>query len=93
MLYLDYMLMMISILVVKIYSKDELIKEVKTKNGKVSIDNLELGKYYIKEISTLKDYVLDETKSSFELTFKDQYTSLIIKDMTLNNYYKKEKLK
>lgn len=76
----------------KIYSKDELIKEVKTKNGKVSIDNLELGKYYIKEISTLKDYVLDETKSSFELTFKDQYTSLIIKDMTLNNYYKKGKV-
>ena len=30
----------------KIYSKDELIKEVKTKNGKVSIDNLELGKYF-----------------------------------------------
>lgn len=54
---------------------------------------MELGKYYIKEISTLKDYVLDETKYSFELTFKDQYTSLIIKDMTLNNYYKKEKLK
>lgn len=76
----------------KIYSKDELIKEVKTKNGKVSIDNLELGKYYIKEISTLKDYVLDETKSSFKLTFKDQYTSLIIKDMTLNNYYKKGKV-
>ncbi len=76
----------------KIYSKDELIKEVKTKNGKVSIDNLELGKYYIKEISTLKDYVLDETKYSFELTFKDQYASLIIKDMTLNNYYKKGKV-
>lgn len=76
----------------KIYSKDELIKKVKTKNGKVSIDNLELGKYYIKEISTLKDYVLDETKYSFELTFKDQYTSLIIKDMTLNNYYKKGKV-
>lgn len=76
----------------KIYSKDELIKEVKTKNGKVSIDNLELGKYYIKEISTLKDYVLDETKYSFELTFKDQYTSLIIKDMTLNNYHKKGKV-
>lgn len=76
----------------KIYSKDELIKEVKTKNDKVSIDNLELGKYYIKEISTLKDYVLDETKYSFELTFKDQYTSLIIKDMTLNNYYKKGKV-
>lgn len=76
----------------KIYSKDELIKKVKTKNGKVSIDNLELGKYYIKEISTLKDYVLDETKYSFELTFKDQYTSLIIKDMALNNYYKKGKV-
>ena len=53
---------------------------------------MELGKYYIKEISTLKDYVLDETKYSFELTFKDQYTSLIIKDMTLNNYYKKGKV-
>ncbi len=73
----------------KIYSKDDLVKEVITKDGKVSIKDLELGKYYIKEIATLNDYVLDTTKYSFELTYKDQYTKVIMKDITIDNFYKK----
>lgn len=73
----------------KIYSKDELIKEVFTKDGKVSIKDLELGKYYIKEIETLEDYVLDTTKYSFELTYKDQYTKVILDSVSIDNFYKK----
>ena len=73
----------------KKYSKDELIQEVITKDGKVSIDNLELGKYYLKELSTNDNHSLDETLYSFEITYKDQYTNIVVKDIELQNYYKK----
>ena len=73
----------------KKYLKDELIQEVITKDGKVSIDNLELGKYYLKELSTNDNHSLDETLYSFEITYKDQYTNIVVKDIELQNYYKK----
>lgn len=51
------------------YKKDELIKELKTNElGKVYIDNLELGKYYIKQISSNSDNVKDNNKYIFEIT-------------------------
>ena len=70
-------------------SKDELITTVTTNNGKAVIDNLELGKYYIKEKSTDNNHVLDEKIYTFELKYKDQYTKEIVKDVELQNYYKK----
>ena len=73
----------------KKYSKDELITTVTTNNGKAVIDNLELGKYYIKEKSTDNNHVLDEKIYTFELKYKDQYTKEIVKDVELQNYYKK----
>ena len=71
------------------YSKDELIQEVIIKDGKVSIDNLELGKYYLKELSTDDNHTLDKTLYSFELTYEDQYTNIVVKNIELQNYYKK----
>ena len=73
----------------KKYSKDELITTVTTNNGKAVIENLELGKYYIKEKSTDNNHVLDEKIYTFELKHKDQYTKEIVKDVVLQNYYKK----
>lgn len=77
----------------KKYSKDDLITTVVTENGMVVIDDLELGKYYLKEISTDDNHVLDTKKYSFELKYKDQYTSLITKDIEIKNYMKKGTLK
>lgn len=73
----------------KKYSKDELITTVITADGKATIDGLELGKYYIKEKSTDNNHVLDEKIYTFELKYKDQYTKEIVKDVELQNYYKK----
>ena len=73
----------------KKYSKDELITTVTTNNGKAVIEDLELGKYYIKEKSTYNNHVLDEKIYTFELKYKDQYTKEIVKDVELQNYYKK----
>ena len=50
-----------------IYKKGDLIDYKFTdKEGKIIFDNLELGKYYVKELQTLKEYVLDKKKYSFE---------------------------
>lgn len=73
----------------KKYSKDELITTVITVDGQAIIDNLELGKYYLKEKTTDKNHVLDDKLYTFELKYKDQYTKEIIKDVELQNYYKK----
>ena len=73
----------------KKYSKDELITTVITVDGQARIDNLELGKYYLKEKTTDKNHVLDDKLYTFELKYKDQYTKEIIKDVELQNYYKK----
>ena len=72
------------------YKKDTLIKELITdENGYVSLDNLYLGKYYLQEISTTNNHVLDKTKYSFELKYKDQYTAVITYTTTLENHLPK----
>ena len=71
------------------YKKDELIGTYKTnKDGNIVVENLYLGKYYIKEIETDDDHVLDEKKHEFELKYKDQYTEVISIGLELNNKLK-----
>lgn len=76
----------------KKYSKDDLVATLITENGFVSIDSLELGKYYLKELETMDNYILDDKIYPFELVFKDQYTSLILNESNLKNYLVKGKL-
>lgn len=56
--------------VIEIYTEsDELIFSGKTdENGKVVIENLKVGKYYIEEISPATGYILNEDKVYFEIT-------------------------
>ena len=76
-----------------IYKKGDLIDYKFTdKEGKIIFDNLELGKYYVKELQTLKEYVLDKKKYSFELKYKDQYTDVVHYNLNLVNYLKKGEL-
>ena len=72
------------------YKKNTLIKELITdENGYVSLDNLYLGKYYLQEISTTNNHVLDTTKYSFELKYKNQYTAVVTFTTTLENHLPK----
>ena len=71
------------------YYKDEFIGTYKTINGKITIDNLPLGSYYIKEVSTIDNYILDKERHNFSLEYKDQYTDDIQISLTLNNYLAK----
>ena len=75
------------------YKKDDLISKITTdSNGYASLDNLELGEYYIKEISSNLGHIVDDNKSVFELKYKDKYSDLVIEKLELKNYLPKSKL-
>ena len=46
-------------------------------NGKITIDNLALGKYYYQEIAAPVGYVRDENVYTFELKYKDDKTAVV----------------
>jgi len=76
-----------------VHTKDELVAELVTdENGQGNVDNLELGKYYLLELETSFNHVLDETQYNFELKYKDQYTAEIIMETTFSNHLPKGKL-
>lgn len=69
------------------------IKEGITDNeGNLKFDNIYLGHYYIKELETLDEYVLDENEYDFELLYKDQYTPVIVYSKAILNIIKTGKL-
>lgn len=71
------------------FKKDDLIIESDTNaNGKLVFDNLYLGKYYLKELETLNNFVLDENIYEIELTYKDQYTPVVVYSKAITNILK-----
>ena len=50
--------------------------------------NLDLGKYYVKELETLDGFVLDKTKHYIELNYKDINNSSYIFKTNQNTTYK-----
>ena len=76
-----------------IYHKNDLVMILETdENGYAKVDNLYLGKYYLQEIETVNNHVLDLKKYEFELKYKDQYTANIEYKITINNYLPKGEL-
>ena len=53
--------------------------------GKIIVEELELGKYYYKEVQASDGYILDDTTHSFELNYKDQYTGIIYAETSKTN--------
>lgn len=69
-----------------IYQKDKLIATFITdNNGLIKISDLPLGKYYVKELKTLDGYILDSEKHEIELNYQDEYTSIVKKNITIEN--------
>lgn len=69
-----------------IYEKDTLIAELVTNaDGYTSIDNLYLGEYYLKELKTVSNHVLDSNIYTFKLEYKDQYTAEVLYTIDLEN--------
>ncbi len=49
------------------------------------LENLKLGKYYLKEVSTIDDYLLDDNWYTINLEYQDQYTALVTERIDLKN--------
>ena len=60
--------------------------------GKLIFNNLELGNYYLKEVETLDEYVLDNTKHEITLKYIDQYTPVVTYETLVENKLKKGSL-
>lgn len=60
-----------------VIKKDEqLITVFSDKNGNIKIDNIPVGEYYIKELSTIDGYIVDNKKYEFTID-KDNYKVVI----------------
>jgi len=75
-----------------IYKKDELIKEIITQEGLATITDLPLGHYYIKEVNTSSNYILDTKEYDINLEYINQYTDTVTKEITIKNTLKKGNL-
>lgn len=72
------------------YKKDELVDIIVTqKNGKGSSKLLPIGKYYVKEIETHQNYILDTTIYSFEIKQEDNAIPIVYVYHKLKNQLKK----
>jgi len=70
-----------------VYSKDELVDELTTDSfGHAAITNIPLGNYYLKEVKTQPDYLLDETNYDISLSYQDEETSIVNITFELINY-------
>lgn len=73
-----------------IYEKDSIVKELTTnKEGKTKIDDLPLGKYYLKEISTVNNHILDDKIYDITLSYIDEITPIVNEEIEINNYLPK----
>ncbi len=71
------------------YRKNTKIGEYITdEEGGILINDLYLGKYYLKELATLDKYILDENEYDVALDYKDQYTAIVTNSITLTNQEK-----
>lgn len=77
--------------VFEVYDKDmKLVGTITTdENGFGKLENLKLQKYFLKEVSSSLDNLLDEKLYEIELVYKDQYTPVIIHTFKLKNYLPK----
>ena len=76
-----------------LYHKDDEIQELETDdNGYCMIDDLPLGKYYLKEVKSNKDNQISSVIYDVNLLYKDQYTEKILENIDIYNYIQKGKL-
>lgn len=54
-------------------------------NGIASLENLPLGKYYVREVATAHGYVLDDEIRHIDLTYRDQDTPVVTFDEDWQN--------
>ena len=72
-----------------VYNKDALVAELTiNEERQASIDDLYLGKYYIKEITPSEGYTLDETEYDVTLAYQGQTTATVTIDQRVKERVK-----
>ena len=72
------------------YHKGDLVESVKTdENGYASSKKLPLGKYFVVEVETKDDYILDTTEHHIELKEVDNRTETVYSSIEMTNKLKK----
>lgn len=68
-----------------LYSKDQLVAKFPPTEdmGKATLNNLYLGKYYVKEISASKGYLVDDTKYPVTLSYESQNVAVVTASKTV----------
>lgn len=76
-----------------IFSKDALVEKCVTDDGGLcKYDNLPLGEYYLKEVKSNYDNVIENEVYYINLEYKDQYTDIINYNVDVFNYLNKGKV-
>lgn len=66
-----------------IYKKDELVTSLKTdENGSASVNNLYLGKYYVKEITPPVGYLIDTEEHDIDCSYEGQSVPTVERSVT-----------
>lgn len=70
----------------RIWNNNGYDKEFTTdKNGKITVEKLKIGTYSYQETYSINGYLLDTKTYTFELKYKDQYTSVVYENTERTN--------
>ena len=73
-----------------LYEKDELVATGTIQDFKMTFENLELGKYYIKQITPSEGYKNDTREYDVDLAYVDDTVTLVEKDVVVEEEVKKQ---
>lgn len=76
-----------------LYKGDSLISSFSTSfDGKIVIDNLEVGKYYLKEVSSSLGNMVEDNIIYFDIGYNGKYDYEVVEDIYIYNYLPKGKI-
>lgn len=75
------------------YEKDSLIGSFVTlEDGMININDLEIGKYYLKEISSNFGNMVSDDIYYFDIEYNSKYENVVLENVILNNYLPKGRI-
>lgn len=74
----------------KIYSRDQLVQSKIITNGTLTYENVEIGRYYVKEITPPVGYIKDETKYEVNVNYEGEAVAHLTREATVIEQIKKQ---
>ncbi len=77
----------------KIYNRDQLVQRKTITNGTLTYENIEIGRYYVKEITPPEGYLKDETKYEINMNYEGETVAHLTREKTVIEQIKKQAFK